>query len=81
MEEIFNNLTELEKKIVDYVCSAKTVRMSDILNYIKGYSSEYMQNRVRDLVIKEVLITHQNPIVPEWTYELSYFYKSYKNLL
>lgn len=81
MEEIFNNLTELEQKITDYVASAKKVRMGDILNHITHFTPEYMQNRVIDLVYKEVLIMNQNPISADWSYELSYFYKSYKNIL
>lgn len=81
MEEIIKNLTDLEKNIVDYVEKANVVKMSQILNYIPSKNTEFTQNTVRDLVNKEILQMKQSPIVPEWTYELSYFYKHYKNLL
>lgn len=81
MEEIFNNLSSLEKQIVDFVEGANQVRMGDILNFLSIKNTEYLQNIVRDLVNKEVLIMNQNPITPDWTYELSYFYKHYKNKL
>lgn len=81
MEEIFNNLTDLEKRIADYVADAGKVRMGHILDFIPNHNTEFMQNTVRDLVNKEVLIMHQNPIVPDWTYELSYFYKHFKKLI
>lgn len=81
MKEMIENLTDLEKKIVDYVENAKVVRMGQILEYIPNRNTEFIQNTVRDLVNKEIFIMKQNPIVPDWTYELSYFYKSYKNLL
>lgn len=80
MEEIFNNLTPLEKEIADFVQGATKARMGDILNYVSIKNTEYLQNTVRDLVNKEVLIMHQSPITPDWTYELSYFYKHYKKL-
>jgi len=81
MEETFNNLTELEKRIVNYVVDSGTVRMGHILNSIPNQNTEFMQNTVRDLVNKEVLVMHQNPIVPDWTYEVSYFYKHFKKLI
>lgn len=81
MEEIFNNLTALEKRIADYVAESGKVRMGNILESIPNQNTEFMQNTVRDLVHKEVLVMHQNPIVPDWTYELSYFYKHFKNLI
>ena len=81
MEEIFNNLTALEKRIADYVAESGKVRMGNILESIPNQNNEFMQNTVRDLVHKEVLVMHQNPIVPDWTYELSYFYKHFKNLI
>ena len=81
MEEIFNNLSSLEKQITDFVEGANIVRMGDILNFLSIKNTEYIQNTVRDLVNKEVLVMNQNPITPDWTYELSYFYKHYKNSL
>jgi hypothetical protein len=81
METIINNLTDLEKKIVDYIESANVVKMSQILNYVPSKNTEFTQNVVRDLVNKEILIMKQSPIVTDWTYELSYFYKHYKNIL
>ena len=54
MEEIFNNLTELEQKIVDYVCSANKVRMSDILNYIKELPSSLLLLIIFVLCLKEL---------------------------
>lgn len=79
MEEIFNNLTDLEKRIANYVAESGTVRMGHILEFIPNQNTEFLQNIVRDLVNKEVLVMNQNPIVPDWTYELSYFYKNFKN--
>lgn len=81
MEEIFNNLTGLEKRIANYVAEAGTVRMGHILEFMPNLGTEFLQNTVRDLVNKEVLVMNQNPIVPDWTYELSYFYKHFKNLI
>ncbi len=81
MKKIIDNLTDLEKKIVHYVEEAKVVRMGQILEYIPNRDTEFIQNTVRDLVNKEIFIMKQNSIAPDWTYELSYFYKSYKNLL
>lgn len=81
MKEIFDNLTDLEKRILDYVQDAKIVTIGKILNYAPNINTEFIQNTVRDLVNKEALIMKQSPISNDWSYELSYFYKNYKNLL
>jgi hypothetical protein len=82
MEEIFNNLTDLEKRIMDFVQGAGFVTIGKILNYVpNNNTTEFLQNTVRDLVNKEALIMKQSPISNDWTYELSYFYKNYKNLM
>lgn len=81
MEEIIKNLTDFEKKIVDYIEKATVVKMSQILNYLPSKNTEFTQNTVRDLVNKEILHMKQSPIVTDWTYELSYFYKHHKKLL
>jgi hypothetical protein len=82
MEEIFNNLTDLEKRIMDFVQGAGFVTIGKILNYVpNNNTTEFLQNTVRDLVNKEALIMKQSPISNDWTYELSYFYKNYKKLM
>ncbi len=82
MEETFNNFTDLEKRIMDFVQGAEIVTIGNILNYVpNNNTTEFLQNTVRDLVNKEALIMKQSPISNDWTYEMSYFYKKYKNLL
>lgn len=82
MKEVYENLSNIEKVITDFVEKAEIVKMANIINFLNDgqrfTEAEFIQNTVRDLVNKDVLSMKQSPIDSDWTYELSFFYKNYK---
>ena len=61
-------LTPLELKIVELTKGAKVVHMTQFLETFNSHSIEFIQNTVRDLVNREILIMKQNPVNHDWYY-------------
>lgn len=66
MKEVYENLSNIEKVITDFVEKAEIVKMANIINFLNDgqrfTEAEFIQNTVRDLVNKDVLSMKQSPI-------------------
>lgn len=61
-------LSPLELKIIELTKGAKVVHMTQFLETFNSHSIEFIQNTVRDLVNREILIMKQNPVNHDWYY-------------
>jgi hypothetical protein len=73
-------LASLERKIMELTKDAKVVHMTQFLDtFINNHSIEFIQNTVRDLVNRDILIMKQNPVNHDWYYSPGFMLESSLN--